>query len=378
MGFSIPLFDLDYGEAEQAAARRVLDSKWLTMGEETAAFEREFAAFLGAGRAVAVANCTAGLHLAYEALGVRGGEVIMPSLTFVATANAAIAAGARPVFADIKSLEDPTIDPEAIQAAIGPKTRAIAVMHYGGHACDMEAIQSVAGRYGLPIVEDCAHTPGATLGEAHLGTFGAAACFSFFSNKNLSTGEGGMVCTADAGLAERLRRMRSHGMTSQTLDRHKGHAFSYDVVEAGHNFRMDELRAALGRAQLEKLEEGNRRRREIAEVYRQRLGKAEGLILPFADPRGILNFHIFPVLLPAGTDRAKLMAALAAAGIQTSIHYPPIHLFAHYREAFGGTAGQLPRTEAFAARALTLPMHPLLTDGQAETVAGELLRALGR
>ena len=198
---------------------------WLSMGGETAAFEADFAALTGAAHALAVTNCTAALHLAGMALGWGpGDEVIVPSLTFVATANAVRYTGATPVFADIRSEDDLSLSPDDVAARITPRTRAIVVVHYGGYAADMPALLAVAERHGLDVVEDVAHAPGGSLDGRALGTWGRIGCFSFFANKNMTTGEGGMLTTDDDGLAERLRLLRSHGMTTLTWDRHRGHA----------------------------------------------------------------------------------------------------------------------------------------------------------
>lgn len=369
----IPLFDLDYGTAEEEGVLGVLRRRWLTMGEETRAFEQEFAAYIGAEHAVAVANCTAGLHLANVAVGVGPDtEVICPSLTFVATANSVLYAGATPVFADIASLDDWTLSPADVEAKITDRTRAIMVMHYAGFACDMDAILGVARRHGLAVIEDAAHAPGSELHGRKLGTFGDVSCFSFFSNKNLATGEGGMVCTNNAETAAKLRLLRSHGMTTLTLERHKGHSFSYDVVAHGYNYRIDEIHSALGRVQLGKLDQGNRLRRQAADCYRRLLDGVEGVRVPFEHHRGEPNYHIYPVLLPGDVGRHGLMQELRTWGIQTSIHYRPVHTFTHYRERLGAIA--LPVTEEIGRRELTLPMFPGLSEAQVSRVVGELRR----
>src|SRR5512135_541044 len=251
MNWTIPLSDLDFGPAEDQAVLDVLHSKWLTMGAVTQAFEAEFAAFHHAEYAVAVSNATVALHMACLALGIGpGDEVIVPALTFVATANAVLYTGARVRFADILGEAELNVSPEAIERQITPHTKAISVVHYGGYPCRMEAICAVAERHGLAVIEDAAHAPGAFLNGRHLGTWGDAGCFSFFSNKNLSTGEGGMLVTDKDDIAEKVRLMRSHGMTSLTYDRHRGHANTYDVVDLGYNYRIDEIRSALGCVQL--------------------------------------------------------------------------------------------------------------------------------
>ena len=272
MTWKIPLADIDFGFEEEEAVLRVVRSRWLSMGEETQQFEQEFAAFIGVKHALAVTNATAALHLACLAVGIGpGDEVIVPSLTFVATANAVRYAGGVPVFADIEGEDWLTISPASIEKCIGEKTRAILVMHYAGFACDMPAILDIAGKYDLAVIEDLAHAIGSELNGRKLGTWGKIGCFSFFSNKNMTTGEGGMVVTDDDLLADKLRSMRSHGMTSLSWDRHKGHVWTYDVVGLGYNYRIDEIRSAMGRVQLKKVSGFNQRRERLVELYRQLL-----------------------------------------------------------------------------------------------------------
>ena len=245
MAWKVCLSDIDFGSEELDRVAEVLRSKWLSMGEVTREFEARFAEFLGVKHAILVCNGTAALHLANLAVGVGpGDEVIVPSLTFVATANASAYCGAIPVFADIVGPEDLNVSPEDIRARITSKTKAITVVHHGGYPADMDAICRIAHEHGLAVIEDAAHAPGASLSGRMLGTIGDVGCFSFFSNKNLVTGEGGAVVTNNNHLAQSMRLMRSHGMTSLSYDRHKGHAFSYDVLRLGYNYRATEITAA--------------------------------------------------------------------------------------------------------------------------------------
>ncbi len=377
MNWVVPLSDIQFGPEEKNAVQSVLDSGWLTMGAITQAFEEEFKQYTGAKHALAVSNATVALHMACLALGIGSGdEVIVPSLTFVATANAVRYVGATPVFADIYGDNDLTISLDSIKNLITPRTKAIMVMHYGGYACDMPAILDLAGKHHLKVIEDAAHAVGSSLGGQHLGTIGAAGCFSFFSNKNLSTGEGGMIVTDDDGLAEKFKLLRSHGMTSLTWDRHQGHTWSYDVVDLGYNYRIDEIHSALGREQLKKLDTNNARRREITGKYRALLGDlAPEIIIPFKDHQGNSAHHIMPILLPKGIDRLKFMESMKDQGIQTSIHYPPIHQFTSFRLGILGTSS-LPITEDIAQREVTLPLYPLLTDKQVKMVSFAVRKSL--
>lgn len=376
MSWRYTLSDLDLGADEKEAVQRVLDSGWLTMGEETQAFETEFAAMLGVRHAIAVSNGTTALHLACLAAGLGpGDEAIVPSLTFVATANAVRYTGAVPVFADVQSLQNLTISPERIREKITDRTRAIIVMHYGGYACNMPAIMDIATEFGLQVIEDAAHAPGSELLGRKLGAWGAAGCFSFFSNKNLVTGEGGMVVTNSDSAAERMRLLRSHGMTSLTWDRHKGHAWSYDVVTLGYNYRLDEIRSALGRVQLARLEDNNATRRDLTALYRELLqAYAPQIEIPFLNHPGISSCHLLPVLLPSPLYREQFMNNMKSRGIQTSIHYPPIHQFSAFQAERNSSS--LPLTEETALREVTLPLYPGLSLADIEIIVNEVQASL--
>lgn len=377
MKWSIPFFQLDLGDEEKRAVLEVLDSNWLTTGPKIETFERRFAESLGSDKlqAIAVSNCTVALHLSLLALGIGpGDEVICPSLTFVATANAVRYTGAIPVFADICSPDDWTLDPEDISRKINGNTRAILPVHYAGYPCRMDALFKIAKQSQLKIVEDNAHGPMAQWEGKFLGTLGDFGCFSFFSNKNMTTGEGGLVVTRDPELAEKVRLMRSHGMTHGTYDRHRGRAFGYDVTALGFNYRMDEIRAALGIAQLDKLKAANGQRKDRVLRYRKTLSeKVPDVTFPFADREGDFGYHIFPVLLPERYDRREaLMQALADRGIQTSIHYRPVHTFTAYNDF----DCSLPITDSIAPRILTLPLYPGLRDDQIQQVCDALAACL--
>jgi dTDP-4-amino-4,6-dideoxygalactose transaminase len=361
MQWKIPLADIDFGPEERAAVDSVLESKWLTMGSITDEFEKAFAAYIGSKYAVAVTNATAALHLCCVVAGLGpGDEAIVPSLTFVATANAVRYTGATPVFADVTGEDDLNISLHSIEKAITERTRAILVVHYGGYACDMPSILELAREHDLVVIEDAAHAIGSELGGIKLGIWGKMGCFSFFSNKNMTVGEGGMIVTNDEAYAQRLRLLRSHGMTSLTWDRHRGHAWSYDVVDLGYNYRIDEVRAALGMVQLGKLPSNNERRRYLTQVYRDALQElTPQVVVPFIDHDGISAAHLMPVLLPSWINRSSFMEKMKVQGIQTSIHYPPIHIFTAYNT--GKEKYFLPQTEAIAKREITLPLYPTMT-----------------
>ena len=345
------------------------------MGPRVAAFESAFAAFCGVRHSIAVANGTAALHLSLIALGCgEGDEVLVPSLNFVAAANCIVHVGARPVFCDVVGDDDLTVDPRDIEARLGPRTKAILVMHYGGFACRMDEINELARDRQIAVIEDAAHAPGSTYRGVSCGRLANVGCFSFFSNKNLPVGEGGMIVTDDDDLAGRLRLLRSHGMTTLTWDRHRGHAQDYDVVIPGFNYRMDELHAAIGLAQLSRLTAENEARRAIAARYRQRLDGRLGITMPFraADPQASAH-HLAVALLPSRVDRDGVRERLRRARIQTSLHYPPIHRFSY----FADEAVRLPHTESVSQRLITLPLYGRLEEAQVDTVANALLDAVG-
>ena len=377
MQSNIPLSDIDLGQKEIEKVTEVLQSKWLTMGEVTRNFETAFTRYLGVKHAFAVANGTAALHIAHRVIGVKAGdEVICPSLTFVATANSVLYTGGIPLFAEIKGLDDLNISPQSIREKITDKTKAITVVHYGGYPCEMDTIMEIAQSHHLHVIEDAAHAPGAEYKGKKLGTVGDIGCFSFFSNKNMTTGEGGMVVTDNDEFAERIRLIRSHGMTSLTLDRHKGHAYSYDVLELGYNYRIDEIRAAIGIEQLKRLDKNNSARKEIVELYHNLLKEIDEISIPFCDCPNESSFHILPVLLKSGVDRKNFQERLKAKGIQTSMHYPPIHLFSFYRQKYGYKEGLLPITEEIGRREVTLPLYPQLEQRSVKYIVDEIKNIL--
>ena len=376
MTWKIPLFNTDFDERELQAVASVIKSGWLTMGEKTREFEQRFAEFIGVRHAIAVSSCTAALHLALLALGFGpGDEVICPSLTFVATANAIRYTAATPVFADVSNFEDWNISLESIKKVKTPRTKAILVVHYAGYPCDMPSICEYAKKEGLKIIEDCAHAPGASIGNKKVGSWGDIGCFSFFSNKNISTGEGGMITTNNDKIAENIRLMRSHGMTTLTLDRHKGHAFSYDVIKLGYNYRITEITAALGLVQLDKLNDNNKKRKEIVKYYQSLLNKIDNISIPFGNHPEESAYHIMPILLPKEVNRYKLMSFLKQHGIQTSIHYRPIHTFSIYKSILHD---DLPLTEEIGQRTITLPLYPNLSKEQVEFIVQTLIEGLKR
>ncbi len=385
MPYRYQLSDVDMGEPEAQAVAEVVRSKWLSLGPQTSEFERQFGEYFRSKHALALSNCTAALHLALAALDVgQGDEVLLPSYTFVATANAVLYNGAAPVFVDIVGPHDLNLDPDDLEAKITPRTKAIVVVHLAGFLADMDRVMEIASRHGLAVVEDACHAigaryeaqPGSPFAGRFAGTIGDIGCFSFFANKNLVTGEGGMLVTDDEQIAQRVRLARSHGMTKMSWDKAHGRAADYDVVQLGYNYRSTELTAALGIIQLGKLAHANAQRNLLAARYRQLLVEAPGVTLPFGHRTDDSACHIFPLLLPDGSQREAFRMQLQECGIQTSVHYPPVHQFTHYRRLVGEIF--LPRTVQIAAREVTVPLHPLLAEEDIDTICAVILLALTR
>jgi dTDP-4-amino-4,6-dideoxygalactose transaminase len=365
---SEPFFGVD----EKAALAAVIESGWVTMGDRVREFEQALARQHEAEDSIAVSSCTAALHLILHALGLGpGDEVLVPSLTFVATANSVLYVGARPIFVDIESAEVPLMSVDEAEAKCTARTKAVILVHFGGYLADRDAWQAFARRKGLLLIEDAAHAPGLPA----VGTFGEAAAFSFYGNKNMTTAEGGAIIARSRSLRETIRRARSHGMTSSTRQRLDSRSPDYDVTMLGFNYRMDELRAALGLVQLERLPEWNDIRRRLSLHYRQLIAKrCPSVIVPFADPWPSAH-HLMPVVLPTSISRQAVIDRLRARSIQTTVHYPPVHGLTFYSDLY--PASRLPRTEDFARHELTLPLHPRMTPITVEFVVDSLAAALG-
>jgi dTDP-4-amino-4,6-dideoxygalactose transaminase len=374
--WQVPLSELSFTEDEVIAVTGVLESAWWTSGQQTEALEREFADRLGIRHAIAVSSGTAALHLAFLALKCApGDEVVTPSFNFVAAVNMILYAGAVPRLADVDSMLSPVVSARSLEAAITTETRGLCVMHHGGYACRMDEIRDLAKRRGLWIVEDAAHAPGAVWKGIPCGRWSDVSCFSFFGNKNLTCAEGGMIATENDDLAGRMRLLRSHGMTSVTWDRYRGHSFSYDVTASGFNYRMDDIRAALLRVQLKSLDRFNSLRRERVQWYRELLGNDTRWIIPFEHHEGISSCHLFTVVVSDELSRAEIQRFMKSRGIQTSIHYPPIHQFSYFRSRLPET-DNLTITDNLGRRILTLPLFPDMTREQVELVCSTFREAV--
>ncbi|WP_076411040.1 DegT/DnrJ/EryC1/StrS aminotransferase family protein [Shewanella sp. UCD-KL12] len=376
MSFKIPLFDLNFGKEETAAVVATLESKWLSMGPQCVELEEKFAAMCGSKRGVTVTNCTAALHLALMAMDIKeGDEVIVPSLTFVATANCVRYVGATPVFADITSLDDLTISVDDIANKITPNTKAIIPMHFAGYPADMDRIMALAKKHNLKVIEDACHGPLSEYKGRKLGSIGDVGCFSFFSNKNISTGEGGMLITDNDEIADRIKLLRSHGMTTMSYQRAAGHATTYDVVDSGYNYRMDDLRASIGLVQIGKLQADLESRAKVRSWYLEELKAIPGIVIPFQNCTEFSSNYVMPVILKESTaeKRDTLRDALHSAGVQTSVHYPAVHRFSVF-ERFNSQ--DLTLTEYVGDNEITLPMYAAITRENVRYIAKALREGL--
>lgn len=377
---NVPFFRPELSEAEIAEVVAVLRSGWLTTGPRVKRFEEDLAAFVGAPHAVAVNSCTAALHLAVEALGLRQGQsVLVPTMTFAATAEIVRYAGAVPVLVDC----DPVtlnMDMEDAERRIATAREPVGIIpvHVGGLMMDMDAVADFAGRHGLWVVEDAAHALPAAWRRADgnwqrcgEGT-AAVTCFSFYANKTVITGEGGMATTADPALAERMRMMSLHGLSHDAWGRFsKGGSWDYRILAPGFKYNMTDVAAALGIHQLARAEEMRQDRERLARRYLEKLANTEELELPPVPDGRMHAWHLFPVrirLEKLAIDRNSFIAELKGAGVGCSVHWRPLHLHPYYAETFGWRAEDLPAASAVWPRILTLPLFPAMTDAEHEHV----------
>jgi dTDP-4-amino-4,6-dideoxygalactose transaminase len=372
----VPLFDLRLEPEDIEAVMEVMRSGWLTMGPRTAEFEETFAEHLGVRHCVAVSSCTAALHLAYLAAGVQpGDELIVPAMTFAATAAAAIYCGARPVFADILGPQDLSLDPADVEAKLTERTKAVCVVHFAGYAAPVRELRELCDARGISLIEDVAHAPDADVDGRMLGTWGLAGAFSFFSNKVLACGEGGLVATDSDDVAALARSLRSQGMTSGSWSRFTGRTDSYDAVGLGFNYRLDEPRAALLLSRLKRLESDVARRRELTRGYRAKLARVPGVTVPYTDAAvDHSTCYVMPVVVDDEARRDAVRRYMRDRGVQTSLFYPAIHEFTAYRERFGAVS--LPRSEHIARAEITVPLFPEMDEPTQDRVVAALAEGL--
>ncbi|MEW5772909.1 MAG: UDP-4-amino-4,6-dideoxy-N-acetyl-beta-L-altrosamine transaminase [Thermodesulfobacteriota bacterium] len=364
-----------------AAVAEVLASDWLTTGPKVAEFEASLAASCGAAEVAAVSNGTAALHLAMLALGVGpGDEVVVPAMTFAASANCVLYAGATPVFADVDP-DSLLLDLASAEARITPRTKALIAVDYAGQPCDWDGLRELAGRRGLALVDDGCHALGAAYRGRPVGSLADLTCFSFHPVKHIATGEGGAVATDRPDLAAAVRRLRNHGIMTDARQREEAGTWFYEMQELGFNYRLTDIQCALGLSQLRKLPGWLARRRELAARYARLLADISG-----AEPLALLPdrehaWHLYVVRLApelAGEGRRRVFEDLRAAGVGVNVHYVPVYLHPYYRKNLGAAEGLCPRAEAAYSRIISLPMYPGLSDADQDRVVGALDAALRR
>lgn len=375
MAYRIPLFNLNFDGKEAQAAYDTIQSGWISTGPKCEELEKMFVDMFHVNYAVSTSNCTDALHLCCLGSGVKpGDEVICPSLTFAASANCIRYAGATPVFCDIVGPEHINIDPKEIEKKITDKTKAILVVHMAGFPCKMDEIMAIAKKHNLKVIEDACHGPLSEYKGKKLGTIGDCAAFSFFSNKNISTGEGGMFISNNKEMADKARLLRSHGMTTMSYQRAGGHATAYDIVELGYNFRLDDIHAAIAIEQLKKLPSDLEQRIVVRKRYIELLSKVENVVVPFTDNTEFTSNYIMPIVITKGTveDRDAIRNKIHEAGVQTSVHYPAIHRFSIYKY-YGAV---LPQTEYVTDHEITLPMYAALSMEDVEYIVNVVDKAI--
>lgn len=370
--YSLPLI----GAPEIDEVVDSIRSGWITTGPKVKRFEEAFANYVGARNAIAVSSCTAALHLALAALGIGpDDEVIVPTLTFCATANVVVHLGARPVIVDVD--EHLQISPERVAHAISPKTKAIIPVHYGGQACDLDEILEIAERHGIVVIEDAAHAAGAEYHGRKIGTHSLATAFSFYATKNMTTGEGGMLTTDSDDIARQVRLLALHGMSRDAWKRYSQNgSWYYEVCEAGYKSNMTDIQAALGIHQLARLNSFNARRREIAERYAVAFKDIPGLILPAERPDRNHIYHVYALRLESGRDRSRFIEQLHAANIGTSVHFIPLHRHPFYQKRYGYSPVNFPVAERIFDGLVSLPLYPKMTDDDVSDVIHATREAL--
>ena len=373
--YKYPLFEINYGEEEKKSLIKTLDSKWISTGPQCEEFENLFSKKNNVKFSLTTSSCTSSLHMSLIALDIKqGDEILVPSLTFSATVNIIKYMGAKPIFCDIISESNLNIDPLEIEKKITKKSKAIIVMHYAGFPCEMEKILEITRRHKLYLIEDAAHAPLSEFKGKKLGSFGDIGTFSFFSNKNIAIGEGGMLVTNNSEIYEKAKLIRSHGMTTLSYARYKGHATEYDIKMLGYNYRMDDIRASLGIIQLKKLKKDIFKRERLRETYIELLKNNPKVIIPFIDNKNFVSNYIFPIVLKNSTKflRDKVRMKLNDDRIQTSIHYPSVHKFSIYKEDYV----DLPITDYVSDNQITLPMHSKLKTSDIDFIVSKLSNLL--
>ncbi|MGB7547827.1 MAG: aminotransferase class I/II-fold pyridoxal phosphate-dependent enzyme [Terracidiphilus sp.] len=371
--FHLPLIEED----DIRAVCEVMESGWITTGPKTVQFEQEFARFIGARHAVAVNSGTAALHVAFEAMGLdKGDEVVLPTLTFAATAEAVAYCKARPVLVDSEP-DTFNLDPVKVQRAITPRTRAIVPVHFAGHPCDMARLLKIARDHGLKVIEDAAHALSARYRGRMVGTLGDMTCFSFYATKNITTGEGGMVTTANDEWADRMRIMRLHGISKDAWKRYSAEgSWRYEILAPGFKYNLTDMQAALGLSQLAKCQLMWARRSALAQRYTDALGALDAFEVPSSRTDVQHAWHLYVLRVCPGVlsiHRDRVIEELKMRGIGTSVHFIPLHLHPYYRDTWGYRPGDFPVAEDYFNRCISLPLYPAMSDEDQTRVIDALI-----
>ena len=370
----VPFFKPSISKSDHKVVDNALKSNILTNGSNLDNFEKNFSKFTNSKFAIGVSNATSALHLSLKALGIRkGDEVIVPDITFVATATSVLLSGATPVLADVD--ENLNLSVDSIKKSLTRKTKAIIPVHFAGKACQIKKIKKIANSHNLKLIEDCAHAIGTSIDNKHVGTFGDAGCFSFYPTKNITTLEGGMVITQSKKIFQNICSLRNHGITKTLFQRYsKGYPWEYDVLEPGYNYRLDEIRAALGINQLKQLKKLNKLRRNAFKYYNQKLKNKEGIITPNIqnDEEHSCHLYILKITKEFGISRDELFQKLQSSGIMTSVHYKPLHKFTLFKKTCK-TYDSLKNSKSYYDQIISLPMFPSITSKEQNYVIKHIL-----
>jgi dTDP-4-amino-4,6-dideoxygalactose transaminase len=369
----VPFFIPEITKDDKTVVLNALNSRLLTDGPKLRKFESIFAKFSGAKFAIGVSNGTAALHLSLKALGIgKGSEVIIPDITFVATASSVLLTGATPVLADVD--EELNISISSIKKSITSRTKAIIPVHFAGKSCKINEITSIARKNTIPIIEDCAHAIGARVNSKHVGTFGQAGCFSFYPTKNFTTIEGGMVVTNSKNVADFVRYARNHGITKTLVSRFSsGKPWDYDVKNSGYNYRLDEIRASLGINQIKRVKKMNLLRKKAADYYNKKLGDIEGVIVPDKSigVEHVHHLYVIRITRKYGITRDMLFQKLLKIGIRTSVHYKPLHRFTIFKK-MAKVFDSLSNSVDAYSQILSLPLYPSISKKQQDMVINNI------
>ena len=376
---SIPFSIPDITDEDKQAVLKALDSRWLTGGPKAKEFEELFANYIGAKYAISVNSCTAALHLSLKTIDIKpGDEVIVPVLTFAATANCALFCGAKPVFVDVDN-KTFNMSIEDLQRKITDKTKAIIPVHYGGQSCDMKAVMEIAKDNNLYVVEDCAHSAGSMFNGLKTGSFGIG-CFSFYPTKNMTTLEGGMITTNDEVIAKKCKLARSHYMTKDAFDREKL-SWYYDITGLGYNYRLNDVQSALGISQLKRLDSMNEGKRKNAQYLTSKLSKIPGIIPPYEATNCYHIYHLYVIRIIKSffrLSRDELFRKLSLKGIGLSVHYTPLHFLSFYKNIFKYKKGDFPVAEELYREILSLPMYHQLTKEQMDFIVEQISESVNQ